>query len=104
MRSITIDEKTINAALACRINLENIENSLELPESTDEVKCVVVGDDGYMLSRSYNAKGALLVISLDDGGPLRELNESSRAGALGRILRCAIRMLEGKSRSIPISW
>lgn len=104
MRSLTIDEKSISAALAGQIDLDSMINDLSIPDSTIESKCVELDDNGYMLSREFQPGDALLTISLEPDGPLASLSISARQEALGRIMRCTTRLITGRSRSIPVSW
>jgi hypothetical protein len=102
--SITIDQKTISASLAGQIDLDSIINELELPESSNEVKCVTIEEHGFMLSRELQPGDALLTISLTPDGPLAALTMSAREEALGRILKCTTRLIAGRSSSIPVAW
>lgn len=104
MLSITIDQKSITAALAGQFELDSIVNELELPESSIDTKCVTVEGHGYVLSRELQPRDALLTISLAPDGPLFSLSTSARLEAIGRILKCTTRLIEGRSRSIPVSW
>lgn len=104
MLSITIDQKTISAALAGQLDLDAIFNNLELPESNETTKCVCIGEHGYVLSRAFQPGDALLTISLEPEGPLTSLASTVRQEALGRLLRCTTMLLTKRSRSIPVSW
>lgn len=104
MRSITIDQKSLSAASAGQLNLDSIVDGLELPATSDAAKCVEIGQHGYILSRSFQPADALLTISLELGGPLKELSDNARQEAFSRILRCTSMLLTGRTRSIPPAW
>lgn len=104
MHSITIDQKSALAASAGQLELDSIFGSLELPESTETIKCVSTGNHGYILSRIFQPGDALLTISLKPDGPLTGLSPGARQEALGRLLRCTSMLLTGRTRSIPPAW
>lgn len=104
MKSITIDQKSMSAAAAGQIDLDNICDTLELPASDEHMKCVKVRDHGFILSRSFQPTDALLTISLASDGPLTSLSTQGRQEALGRIMRCATMLVNGRTRSIPVTW
>ncbi len=104
MQTITIDQKSISSALAGQFDVEAISNSLTLPNSDSKTKCNQIGDHGYILSRAFQPSDALLIISMEDDGPIVSLNGSARAESLGRILRCASILITNRFRSIPLAW
>lgn len=104
MQSVTLDEKTISAALAGQVDLEPLIDNLKLPESNEGVKAVLIDEHGYIISNKLEIGDAVLVISLKSDGPLSSLASHTRREALGRILRCTMRILTGRSRSIPLTW
>lgn len=104
MLSITIDEKAAMAASAGQIDLQPLIESLVLPPSSPLAKSAVVGDHGYLLSRAFQPHDAALTISLLPDGPLSSLGTDARQEALGRLLRCAVMIFAGRSRSIPVTW
>lgn len=104
MLSITIDEKAAMAASAGQIDLQPLVESLVLPPSSPLAKSAVVGDHGYLLSRAFQPHDAALTISLLPDGPLSSLGTDARQEALGRLLRCAVMIFAGRSRSIPVTW
>lgn len=104
MLSITIDEKSVIAASAGQIDLLPLVESLDLPPSSALAKSAVVGEHGYLLSRAFQPHDAALTISLLADGPLSSLGIDARQEALGRLLRCAVRIFAGRSRSIPVTW
>lgn len=104
MRSITIDQKSITAAAAGQLDLEPLCNSLALPLSDGQTRCVLVGEHGYVLSRSFQPSDALLTISLDADGPLAGLGTEVREEALARLLRCTMMLVTGRTRSFPVAW
>lgn len=104
MLTITIDEKSVSAASAGQLDLEPLIEQLVLPNSSALAKCAVLGQHGYMLSRSFQPTDALLTISLADDGPLTSLTVEARQEALGRLLRCATMAVNGRMRSMPMLW
>ncbi len=104
MKSVTIDEKSVSAISAGQLDIESIHSSLSLPQSTPTVKCVVVEDHGFILSRVFQPNDALLTISLAEDGPLSDMNLESREEAFGRLIRCTSRIISGRTRSIPNKW
>lgn len=104
MLTITIDEKSVIAASAGQIDLQPLVERLDLPPSSALTKSSVVGDHGYLLSRAFQPHDAALTISLLPDGPLSSLGTDARQEALGRLLRCAVMIFAGRSRSIPVTW
>ena len=104
MQSITIDQKSMSAAAAGQIDLDDVCDALALPASDERMKCVKVNEHGFILSRSFQPTDSLLTISLSDDGPLTSLSPQSRQEALGRIMRCATMLVNGRTRSIPVTW
>lgn len=104
MLSITIDEKTAIAASAGQIDLQPLVENLELPPSSALAKSAFVGEHGYLLSRAFQPNDSALTISLLPDGPLTSLGIDARQEALGRLLRCAVMIFGGRSRSIPVTW
>jgi hypothetical protein len=104
MRSITIDQKSIEAAAAGQLDLKPIVTDLSAPPSSNRAACVQVGENGYILSPRFHAGDGLLTISLDTDGPLALLPQDVREGTLSRLLRCALMVFTGRGRSIPVTW
>jgi len=104
MLTITIDQKSIAAVGAGQIDLDITVRNLALPVSTAMVKCVQNSGHGYILSRAFQPGDGLLVISLENDGPLAKLDTMERHEALGRLLRCATLVFTGRLRSMPVSW
>lgn len=104
MQSITIDQKSMTAAAAGQIDLDSVCEALALPTSDERIKCVEVGGHGFILSWSFQPTDVLLTISLAAEGPLTGLSIESRREALGRIMRCATMLVNGRTRSIPVTW
>ena len=104
MLTITIDEKSISAASAGQLDLQPLIEQLALPHSGELAKCAIVGQHGYVLSRSFQPTDALLTILLTADGPLTSLAVEARQEALGRLLRCATMAVNGRMRSMPMSW
>lgn len=104
MKSITIDQKSMSAAAAGQIDLDSFCEALKLPTSDEHMKCVAVGDHGFILSRSFQPTDALLTISLAAEGPLTGLSTQGREEAIGRIMRCSTMLVNGRTRSIPVTW
>lgn len=104
MQSITIDQKSMSAAAAGQIDLDSVCDALTLPASDEQMKCVEVRGHGFILSRSFQPTDALLTISLSEEGPLTSLSPQGRQEALGRIMRCATMLVNGRTRSIPVAW
>lgn len=104
MKSITIDQKSMTFAAAGQIDLDSVYENLILPISDERMKCVEVGEHGFILSWSFQPTDALLTISLADEGPLTGLSMDSRQEALGRVMRCAMMLVNERTRSIPASW
>lgn len=104
MRSITIDQKSISAAAAGQIDLDPVCSALGLPASDASMKCVQIGDHGFVLSRSFQPSDLLLTINLTTTGPLHDLSIEGRQEALGRIMRCSAMFAADRARSIPVSW
>lgn len=104
MRSIVIDQKSIEAISSGQLELESVWANLSLPASTSTTKCTRVGDHGYILSRQFQPADAMLVISLADDGPLQRLSPSSRELALSRVFKCTSLFIMHRSRSIPMTW
>jgi len=95
MRSITIDQKSIELVSAGQLDLDAIVTDLDIPESSERAKCVRVGDHGYILSRTFHAGDGLLTISLEPEGPLTALSSDVRQETLARLLRCATMIFTG---------
>ena len=104
MQSITIDQKSMSAAAAGQIDLDSVCDALKLPASDEYMKCVEVSGHGFILSHSFQPTDALLTISLAEEGPLTSLSVQGRQEALGRIMRCATMLVNGRTRSIPVTW
>jgi hypothetical protein len=104
MRSITIDEKSVSSAAAGQLDLDPLCSNLALPQSDSSTKCVQIGDHGYVLSRAFQPRDALLTISLASDGPLTDLTPEARQEGLGRLMRCTTMMVTGRTRSIPVTW
>jgi hypothetical protein len=104
MLSITIDHKSIEAVSAKQLDLDSIVTDLSIPISSKHANCVSIADHGYILSPSFHIADGLLVISLAAGGPLTELPSDVREETLARLLRCALLIFTGRTRSIPLSW
>jgi hypothetical protein len=104
MISITIDQKSIETVAAKQLDLDTVVTSLGLPASNEHATCSLIADHGFILSRSFQIADGLLIISLAPDGPLTALAEDAREETLSRLLRCALSVFTGRSRSIPISW
>lgn len=104
LKTITIDQKSMDAAAADQLDLSSIIASLELPNATETIRCVEFNGHGFIISPSYQWSDALLTISLLDDGPLTGLSEAVREEALSRILRASNRIIMGRGRSIAPSW
>ena len=104
MKTITFDEKSVQAVSAGQFDLDSLYATLTLPSSDETAKCVLVGHHGYVLSRSFQHTDALLTVSLEPDGPLASLTQQAREEALGRLMKCATMMVTGRTRSIPDSW
>lgn len=104
MKSVTIDQKSIEAVSSAQLGLEAIVEELKLPETNRAAKCVLHNEHGYILSRSFQPGDGLLIISLEANGPLTSLTSDVRQTTLGRLLRCASVIFSGRSKSVPISW
>lgn len=53
MKTITFDEKSVSAVSAGQLDLDPLYSSLALPLSDQNAKCVLIGEHGYVLSRSF---------------------------------------------------
>lgn len=104
MLTVTFDEKSVSAASAGQLDLAPLIEQLGLPESSELAKCAILGEHGYVLSRSFQPTDALLTISLAGDGPLTSLASDARQEALGRLLRCATMAVNGRMRSMPMQW
>lgn len=104
MKSITIDQKSIDAVAAGQLDLEPIAENLDLPETSIVAKCVRIGEYEYILSRAFQPSDGLLTISLDSDGPLTQLTPAIRQETLSRLLRCATMVFSGRSNSLPGGW
>ena len=104
MKTITLDQKSIEAVSAGQLDLEPVAERLQLPPSNRIAKCVQLGDNGYILSRAMQPGDGLLTLSLASGGPLEGLSPDIRQETLGRILRCATMVLSGRSNNLPSAW
>jgi hypothetical protein len=104
MLSITIDQKSIEAVAAKQLDLDTVVTGLGLPASNKHATCSRIADHGYILSPSFQIADGLLIISLAPDGPLSALAEDVREEAVSRLLRCALLIFTGRTRSIPISW
>lgn len=104
MLTITIDQKSMAAAAAGQIDLDDVCETLSLPTTDESMKCVEVSGHGFILSWSFQPTDSLLTISLAEDGPLTGLSTESRQEALGRVMRCATMLVNGRTRSIPVSW
>lgn len=104
LKTITIDQKSMDAASADQLDLDSIVTSLALPDSNETTRCGEFEGHGFIVSASYQWGDALLTISLLEDGPLTGLSESVREEALGRILRASNRIITGRRRSIAPSW
>lgn len=104
LKTITIDQKSMDAASADQLDLDSVVTSLTLPDSTDKTRCGEFDGHGFIISMSYQWGDALLTISLLDDGPLTTLAEPAREEALSRILRASNRIITGRRRSIAPSW
>ena len=104
MLSITIDQKSIEAVAAKQLDLDSIVSDFALPASNQHATSSRIADHGYILSRSFQIADGLLIISLAPDGPLSALAEDVREEAISRLLRCALLIFTGRTRSIPISW
>lgn|GEM_PF-857777 len=104
MKTITFDEKSVSAVSAGQLNLDALYSELALPLSDRIAKCVLVGEHGYVLSRTFQPTDTLMTVSLAPDGPLTSLAPSAREEALGRLMRCTTMLVTGRTRSIPDSW
>lgn len=104
MRTITIDQKSIEAVASGQLELDKFVDNFALPESNKIVKSVLIGEHGYILSRAFQVGDGLLTISLEPDGPLTALLPAIRDDALGRLLRCSTMIFTGRSHSIPVAW
>lgn len=104
MKTITFDEKSVSAVSAGQLDLDMLYTDLALPSSDQIAKCVLVGEHGYVLSRSFQPTDTLMTVSLASDGPLTSLAPSTREEALGRLMRCTTMLVTGRTRSIPESW
>lgn len=104
MKTITFDEKSVSAVSAGQLDLDPLYSDLALPSSDQTAKCVLVGEHGYVLSRSFQPTDTLMTISLASDGPLASLAPSAREEALGRLMRCTTMLVTGRTRSIPDTW
>ncbi|UPG92816.1 UvrD-helicase domain-containing protein [Luteibacter aegosomatissinici] len=104
MKTITIDQKSMDAASAHQLDLDAIVEALGLPDGTDTIRCGVVDDHGFVVSGNYQSGDALLTISLAPDGPLAVASIPARGEALGRIVKAAARIASGRSRAITQAW
>lgn len=104
LKTITIDQKSMDAASADQLDLDSIVTSLSLPNANETIRCVEIDGHGFIISSNYQWDDALLTISLLDDGPLTGLTEPAREEALSRILRASNRIIMGRRRSIAPSW
>lgn len=107
MKTITIDQKSMDAASAAQLDLSSIITSLSLPEATEATEATWVAEfdgHGFIISTNFQWDDALLTISLLNDGPLTGLSEPMREEALSRILRATNRIVMGRRRSIAPSW
>ena len=104
MKTITIDEKSIFSICAGQLDVEDFCKSLTLPDASESSNCISVNDHGFVISVGHQPTDSLLTISLLPDGPLFGLSEESRVEAFGRLIRCASRIITGKTRSIPEKW
>lgn len=104
MRTLSIDEKSIASAAAGQMDLELVWRDLKLPPPNETIKCVEIDEHGFILSRAFQPRDALLTISLKDDGPLTALPPSAREEAFARLLRCTTLLVTGRARSVPVAW
>src|SRR4051794_37780606 len=104
MKTVTMDQKSIEAVSAGQLDLEPVTGELELPSTSSIAKCVQIGDNGYILSRGMQPGDGLLTISITLDGPLANLAPAIRQEALSRILRCATMVFSGRSKNLPSGW
>jgi len=104
VKTITLDQKSIEAVSAGQLDLEPIADGLQLPLTNRVAKCVQLEDNGYILSRAMQPGDGLLTISLGLEGPLADLSPTIRQDTLSRILRCATMMFSGRSNNLPSTW
>jgi hypothetical protein len=104
MKSLTIDQRSLDSRAAGQLDLSNFISREELPQSTSLASCTEVGDHGYILSYNHKPSDGLLTIKLGEDGPLSDLEGSSKEEAFARILRCALMIFTGRTSLIPIAW
>jgi len=104
LKTITIDQKSMDAAAANQLNLDSVVAKLELPDSTETTRCGEYEGHGFIISSNYQWGDALLTVSLLEDGPLTNLSEPAREEALSRMLRACNRIITGRRRSIAPSW
>jgi len=104
MITISIDQKSIEAASAGQLELGPLIQNLDIPHTSKTAKCVRIGDHGYVLSHTFRSTEGLLTISLQPDGPLTALPPANRQEALSRLLRCATMLFTARSHSIPVAW
>lgn len=104
MKTVTIDEKSIFSICAGQLDIEEFCRKLELPLTSNTITCTKISEHGFIVSSNHQPTDSLLTISLLPDGPLSGLTEDSRIEAFGRLIRCASRVISGKTRSIPEKW
>lgn len=104
MKTVTIDQKSIEAASAAQLDLDEFTLSSKLPDSSDSCQSVSIDNHGYILSRSFQPGDGLLTISLQQDGPLSFPDDQVRRVTFGRLLRCAAMIFTGRARAIPLQW
>jgi hypothetical protein len=104
MKTLTVDQKSMDAASADQFDLDPIAADLTLPLSTGLIRCGEINGHGFIISTNYQPSDALLTINLGENGPLTALSQGPREEALSRLVRAATRIATGRTRSIPNSW
>lgn len=104
MLCIVIDQKSIEAVAAKQLDLDALVEDLALPISPKQTICSCVANHGFILSSSFQIADGILIISLAPDGPLTALPLDAREETLARLLRCALLVFTGRTRSIPITW
>lgn len=103
METITFDEKSIHDILNANFDISCFIDNLSLPATEGHIFTTQVCNQGYVLSKSFQAGDNILIISLQQNGPLSQTDDSSRREAISRIFKCFVRCF-GRKKALPPIW